>query len=47
VSFIESELLKKILEPLVMKEFKEVSEELQALSRRINAIVPFFPFTTE
>jgi len=47
MSWVETELIKNKLKPLVMQKFKEVSKELQALSRRINVIAPFLPFTTE
>ena len=45
VAWIQKQLVKKILRPLCTREFASVHEDLKALSRRIDAIVPFLPFT--
>lgn len=47
VAWIQRELVKKILRPLCMREFKAVHESISALCRRIDCIVPFLPFTTK
>jgi len=43
---IKRELIDKVLVPEVMKQFKNVHQDVQALSRRINCTIPFLPFTT-
>ena len=45
VSWIQSTLVNKILRPLCVREFGSVHEDVKALCRRIDAIVPFLPFT--
>ena len=42
---IKRELIDKVLVPEVMKQFKNVHQDVQALSRRINCTIPFLPFT--
>ena len=44
-SWIQKELVKKILRPLCMRELASVHEDIKALCRRIDVIVPFVPFT--
>jgi hypothetical protein len=43
--WIKKNLVKQILRPLITEEFGRISNDLKALSRRIDAIVPFVPFT--
>jgi hypothetical protein len=43
--WIKKNLVTKILRPLITKEFGCISEDLKALCRRIDAIVPFLEFT--
>ena len=44
---IKRELIDKILVPEVMKQFKQVHQDVQALARRINYTIPFLPFTKD
>ena len=44
-TWIQSNLVEKILRPLITKELGDINKELKALSRRIPAVVPFLPFT--
>ena len=44
-TWIQSNLVEKILRPLITKKLGEIDSELKALSRRIPAVVPFLPFT--
>ena len=45
VEWVHKELVQKQLQDLVLKQFKSVNKELQALARRIDALVPFLPLT--
>jgi hypothetical protein len=47
VAWIQNDLVKKILRPLCIREFGSVHEDVKALCRRIDAIVPFVPFTVK
>ena len=47
LSIVNHKLIAEKLQPLVMKNFGDVDNELQALSRRISVIAPFLPFTNE
>jgi len=47
VDWLKKELVQKKLEPLLLREFKGVHRELQALARRIDLVVPFLPFTEQ
>jgi len=47
MAWIDKELIKKVLTPEVMLQFRGVNSELQALARRINATIPFLPFTED
>lgn len=47
VAWIQKNLVNKILRPLCTRKFASVDEELKALCRRIDGIVPFLPFTTK
>lgn len=47
VDWLQKELSQKTLVPLLLRRFKKVHAELQALSRRIDVVVPFLPFTEE
>lgn len=44
-AWIQKHLVKKILRPLCMQEFASVHEDLKALCRRVDVIVPFLPFS--
>jgi hypothetical protein len=44
---IKRELIDKVLVPEVMKQFKQVHQDVQALARRINWTIPFLPFTKD
>jgi hypothetical protein len=44
---IKRDLIDKVLVPEVMKKFKEVDKDVQALARRINSTIPFLPFTKD
>ena len=45
VAWIQNDLVKKILRPLCIREFGSIHEDVKALCRRIDAIVPFLSFT--
>lgn len=45
VAWIQKHLVAKILWPLCICEFGSVHEDIKALCRRIDVIVPFLPFT--
>lgn len=45
VAWIQKNLVSKILRPLCIREFGSVHEDIKALCRRIDTIVPFLPFT--
>ena len=45
-SWLQTELVEKILRPFVLQELRGVHKDIQALERRITQIVPFLPFTT-
>lgn len=45
VAWIKKHLVAKILRPLCIREFGSVHEDVKALCRRIDVIVPFLPFT--
>jgi hypothetical protein len=45
-AWLQMNLVKKILQPIVLKQFQGVHQELKALYSRIDKIVPFLPFTT-
>lgn len=45
MAWIGKELIRKVLTPEVMLQFKGINGELQALARRINATIPILPFT--
>eukprot|EP00957_Ditylum_brightwellii_P204294 15338569-Ditylum_brightwellii.AAC.1 len=45
VAWINKRLVEKILRPLCIREFGSVHEDIKALCRRIDLIVPFVPFT--
>ena len=45
VAWIQKELVKKKLRPLVSREFRSVHRDIEALCRRIDLIVPFVPFS--
>ena len=47
VDWIQAKFVRKYKEEVLMKFFKSVSPELQALVRRINLVVPFLPFTED
>eukprot|EP00937_MAST-01D_sp_MAST-1D-sp2_P001925 g1925.t1 len=45
--WIEEQLVRKIIEPQIFAFFRRINEELQALVRRIDCIVPFMPLAPE
>ena len=45
-AWLKKELVDKVLQPLIMRKFRSINEEISALTRRITAIVPFLPLTT-
>jgi hypothetical protein len=45
--WIKKELVEKHLKPEVMLQFRGVNEELQALGRRIDFMIPFLPFNKQ
>jgi len=47
LAWIKRELIDKILTPEVLKQFKGVHSDVQALARRINYTIPFLPFTED
>ena len=47
LAWIKRELINKVLTPEVIKQFKGVHSDVQALARRINYTIPFLPFTED
>ena len=47
LAWIKRELIDKILTPEVIKQFKGVHSDVQAVARRINYTIPFLPFTED
>jgi DNA polymerase III delta prime subunit len=44
-AWLRKELVGTVLQPLVMRKFASINQEISALARRITAIVPFLPLT--